>query len=120
MAWYAYCITEQQTLANGTRSRRPSLLEGVQGVNGATVLAYPSGEFNIVVSEYERDDEQFGEKNVLEHARVVSVCFRTERCCPSALAPFSTPTKRCGRRCGPIAAPLARAWPGCGARRRCI
>src|SRR5258705_11834767 len=77
MAWYAYCITEQQTLANGTRSRRPSLLEGVQGVNGATVLAYPSGEFNIVVSEYARDDAQFGEKNVLEHARVVSVCFRT-------------------------------------------
>src|SRR6266849_5427055 len=77
MAWYAYCITEQQTLTNGTRSRRPSLLEGVQGVNGATVLSYPSGEFNIVVSEYERDNEQFGEKNVLEHARVVSACFRT-------------------------------------------
>ena len=77
MAWYAYCITEQQTLANGTRSRRPSLLEGVQGVNGAAVLAYPSGEFNIVVSEYARDDAQFGEKNVLEHARVVSVCFRS-------------------------------------------
>ena len=77
MAWYAYCITEQQTLANGTRSRRPSLLEGVQGVNGATVLTYPSGEFNIVVSEYERDNVQFGEKNVLEHARVVSVCFRS-------------------------------------------
>src|SRR5712675_2549493 len=77
MAWYAYCITEQQTLANGTRSRRPCLLEGVQGVNGAAVLTYPSGEFNIVVSEYERDNVQFGEKNVLEHARVVSVCFRT-------------------------------------------
>src|SRR5580704_508709 len=77
MAWYAYCITEQQTLANGTRSRRPSLLEGIQGVNGAAVLAYPSGEFNIVVSEYARDGEQFGEKNVLEHARVVSVCFRS-------------------------------------------
>src|SRR4029079_4988607 len=77
MAWYAYCITEQQTLSNGARSRRPSLLEGVQGVNGAAVLAYPSGEFNIVVSEYARDDAQFGEKNVLEHARVVSVCFRT-------------------------------------------
>jgi hypothetical protein len=76
MAWYAYCIAEQPTLTNGTRSRRPALLEGIQGVNGAAVLAYPSGEFNIVVSEYERDGEQFGEKNVLEHARVVSVCFR--------------------------------------------
>ena len=28
-------------------------------MNGATVLVYPSGEFNIVVSEYERDGEQF-------------------------------------------------------------
>jgi Gas vesicle synthesis protein GvpL/GvpF len=76
MAWYAYCLTEQQTLSNGTRTRRPFLLEGVQGVNGASVLGYPSGEFNVVVSEYERDGTQFGEKHVLEHARVVSVCFR--------------------------------------------
>ena len=33
MAWYAYCLTEHQTLPNGTRTRRPFLLEGVQGVN---------------------------------------------------------------------------------------
>src|SRR5438105_13381641 len=52
-------------------------MEGCQGVNGATVLAYPRGEFNIVVSEYARDDAQPGEKHVLEHARVVSVCFRS-------------------------------------------
>jgi Gas vesicle synthesis protein GvpL/GvpF len=77
MAWYAYCITEQQTLSNGTRTRRPALLEGIQGVNGAAVLSYPSGEFSVVVSEYERNGEPLGEKSVLEHARVVSVCFRT-------------------------------------------
>jgi hypothetical protein len=77
MAWYAYCITEQQTLTNGTRTRRPAVLEGIQGVNGAAVLSYPSGEFSVVVSEYERNGEQLGEKSVLEHARVVSVCFRT-------------------------------------------
>jgi hypothetical protein len=77
MAWYAYCITEQQTLTNGTRTRRPALLEGIQGVNGAAVLSYPSGEFSVVVSEYDRSGEQLGEKSVLEHARVVSVCFRT-------------------------------------------
>ena len=29
MAWYAYCLTEHQTLPNGTRTRRPFLLEGV-------------------------------------------------------------------------------------------
>jgi hypothetical protein len=77
MAWYAYCLTEQQT-TNGTRARRPFLLDGVQGVNGAAVLSYPSGEFAVVVSEYDRtNDTQMEEKHVLEHARVVSVCFRT-------------------------------------------
>ena len=76
MAWYAYCITEQQTLNNGVRARRPFLLEGIQGVNGAAVLSYPSGEFAVVVSEYERNGDQLEEKHVLEHARVVSVCFR--------------------------------------------
>ena len=84
MAWYAYCLTEQQTLNNGTRARRPYLLEGIQGVNGAPVLSYPSGEFAVVVSEYDRefagesgDSVKLDERVVLEHARVVSVCFRT-------------------------------------------
>ena len=78
MSWYAYCLTEQQSLTNGTRVRRPFLLEGIQGVNGAPVLSYPSGEFAVVVSEYDRgNDAKFDEKHVLEHARVVSVCFRT-------------------------------------------
>jgi hypothetical protein len=77
MSWYAYCLTEQQTLTNGTRARRPFLLEGIQGVNGAAVLGYPSGEFTVIVSEYDRDGAQLGEKHVLEHARVVSVCFRS-------------------------------------------
>src|SRR5215813_7391838 len=76
MAWYAYCITEQQTLSNGTRARRPFLMEGIQGVNDAPVLSYPSGEFAVVVSEYDRTDAKLEEKHVLEHARVVSACFR--------------------------------------------
>ena len=78
MAWYAYCLTEQQTLNNGIRSRRPFLMEGVQGVNGAPVLSYPSGEFAVVVSEYDRSSgTALDEKTVLEHARVVSLCFRS-------------------------------------------
>jgi hypothetical protein len=77
MAWYAYCITEQQTLSNGTRARRPFLLEGIQGVNDAPVLSYPSGEFAVIVSEYDRTEAKLEERHVLEHARVVSVCFRT-------------------------------------------
>ncbi|MBZ5572959.1 MAG: GvpL/GvpF family gas vesicle protein [Acidobacteriia bacterium] len=76
MAWYAYCLTEQQSL-NGTRARRPFLLEGIQGVNSAPVLSYPSGEFAVVVSEFDRASERLEDKAVLEHARVVSVCFRT-------------------------------------------
>ena len=77
MAWYAYCITEQQALSNGVRARRPFLLEGVQGVNDAPVLSYPSGEFAVIVSEYDVTDAKLEEKHVLEHARVVSVCFRS-------------------------------------------
>src|SRR5271169_331300 len=77
MAWYAYCLTEQEALTNGTRARRPFLLEGIQGVNSAPVLSYPSGEFAVVVSEYDRSSQKIEDKAVLEHARVVSVCFRS-------------------------------------------
>jgi len=77
MAWYAYCLTEQQSLINGSRARRPFLLEGIQGVNGTPVLSYPSGDFGVIVSEYDRATNKLEDKAVLEHARVVSVCFRT-------------------------------------------
>lgn len=82
MAWYAYCLTEHQALPNGTRARRPFLLEGIQGVNGAPVFSYPSGEFAVVVSEYDRATHTVDEKTVLEHARVVSVCFRNSTVLP--------------------------------------
>jgi hypothetical protein len=77
MAWYAYCLTEHQTLPNGTRTRRPFLLEGVQGVNGAAVLSYPSGEFAVIVSEYDHTAAELDQKAAIEHARVVSTCFGT-------------------------------------------
>ena len=80
MAWYAYCITEQ-VLQNGSRVRRPFLLDGIQGINGAAVLSYPSGEFAVVVSEYESKGE-LDQKAILEHARVVSTCFRTATVLP--------------------------------------
>jgi len=75
MAWYAYCLTEQQSI-NGTRARRPFLLEGIQGVNTALVFGYPSGEFAVVVSEFDRASQSLDDKAVLSHARVVSSCFR--------------------------------------------
>jgi Gas vesicle synthesis protein GvpL/GvpF len=54
-------------------------MEGIQGVNGAPVLSYPSGDFAVIVTEYDRAAEngELEEKHVIEHARVVSVCFRT-------------------------------------------
>jgi hypothetical protein len=82
MSWYAYCITEHNHHTNGTRTRRPFILEGIQGVNGATVLSYPSGEFAVVVSEFDRGAITLEEKHVLEHARVVSVCFRQSTVLP--------------------------------------
>ena len=97
MAWYAYCLTEHQTLANGTRTRRPFVLDGVQGVNGAPVLSYPSGEFAVVVSEYDRAADKLDEKTVLEHARVVSVCFRNSTVLPFRLVPYLTLKKHFAR-----------------------
>jgi len=75
MSWYAYCLTEH-LITNGTRTRRPFVLDGIQGVNGATVLGYPSGEFAVIVSEFDRATNSLDEKHVLDHARVVSVWFR--------------------------------------------
>ncbi len=82
MSWYAYCLTEHPALANGVRARRPFLLDGIQGVNSAPVMSYPSGEFAVIVSEYDRATSKLDEKSVLEHARVVSQSFRTATVLP--------------------------------------
>ena len=76
MAWYAYCITEQQGLLSGTRARRPFAIENLRGVNNASVLACPSGEFAVIVSEYS-PSQPLTQQAIVDHARVVSECFRT-------------------------------------------
>jgi hypothetical protein len=76
MAWYAYCITEQQGLQNGTRARRPFAIENLRGVNGASILAYPSGDFAVIVSEYSTA-QTLTQQSIVDHSRVVSECFRT-------------------------------------------
>jgi hypothetical protein len=82
MAWYAYCITEQQAfLTNGTRARRPFAIIGMRGVAGSPVFAYPSGDFTVVVSEYQHNGD-LDQKSVLEHARVISECFRSTTVLP--------------------------------------
>lgn len=74
MAWYAYCITEQQAFQGNTRARRPFLIETMRGINGAQVLGYPSGDFAVIVSEY-IPNEKLNQQAVVEHGRVVSTCF---------------------------------------------
>ena len=76
MAWYAYCITEQQGLQGGTRARRPFAIENLRGVNGASVFACPSGEFAVIVSDYYAG-QTLTQQSIVDHARVVSECFRT-------------------------------------------
>jgi hypothetical protein len=76
MAWYAYCITEQQGLQGSSRARRPFAIENLKGVNDASVLAYPSGEFAVIVSEH-TSAQTLTQQAIVEHARVISECFRT-------------------------------------------
>lgn len=76
MAWYAYCLTEQQGLQNGSRARRPFMMENLRGVNDAPVFAYPSGEFAVIVSEHSTS-KPLTQEAIVEHARVISECFRT-------------------------------------------
>src|SRR5690348_16667119 len=82
MAWYAYCITELHAFqnGNGVRARRPFPISSLRGVNGSQVLAYPSGDFAVVVSEHGAGE--LDQKSVLEHARVVSECFRNTTVLP--------------------------------------
>jgi len=75
MAWYAYCITEQQGLLSGTRARRPFAIENLRGVNGASVFACPSGDFAVIVSDYSAA-QTLTQQAIVDHARVVSECFR--------------------------------------------
>ncbi len=81
MAWYAYCITEQRAFQGETRARRPFPIENLKGINGAQIFGYPSGEFAVIVSEYERTGD-LDQRAVLDHARVVSDCFRNTTVLP--------------------------------------
>src|SRR5437016_9120994 len=75
MAWYAYCITEQQAFQGSTRARRPFPVEGLKGIGDTQAFGYPSGDFAVIVSEYVPVGE-LGQKALLQHAHVVSECFK--------------------------------------------
>lgn len=74
MAWYAYCITEQGTFQQA-RVRRPFPIEQLKGLYGAPVMGYPSGDFVVVVSEH-KVGTSLTQQTIVEHARVVSDCFK--------------------------------------------
>ncbi len=82
MAWYAYCIIEQQAFQGETRARRPFPIENLKGIGAAQVFGYPSGEFAVIVSEYDRGSGSLDQRAVLDHARVVSECFRNTTVLP--------------------------------------
>lgn len=80
MAWYAYCIAEQRAFLAGARVRRPFAIPTLTGVEGSAVLGYPSGELVVVVSPYESGT--LDQQAALDHARVVSECFRNTTVLP--------------------------------------
>lgn len=80
MAWYAYCIVEQQSLLGAARARRPFPLNTLQGIGGSQVLGYPSGDFAVIVSPYE--SSTLDQKSALDHARVISECFKMSTVLP--------------------------------------
>jgi len=75
MAWYAYCIVEQQAFQGIVRARRPVPVENLKGIAEAQTFAYPSGEFSVIVSEYIPTGDH-GQSALVQHAHVVSECFK--------------------------------------------
>lgn len=80
MAWYAYCITQQEAFLGSARSRRPFPIDNLNGIRGGQVFAYPSGELAVIVSEYVPGE--LTQQAIIEHARVVSECFRNTTVLP--------------------------------------
>ena len=77
MAWYAYCITEQAGLQGGSRARRPFALENLKGVNDAPVLGLSRAEISQSLSANTPPSKPLTQQSIVEHARVISECFRT-------------------------------------------
>jgi hypothetical protein len=80
MAWYAYCISEQANFQQG-RVRRPFLIESLKGIIGNPVFGFPCGEFVVIVSAIEHG-HVLTQQSVMEHARVVSDCFKVATLLP--------------------------------------
>src|SRR5690242_12927729 len=75
MAWYAYCITEQQAFQGSNRTRRPLMIENLSGIHSTPVAAYACGDLAVVVSDFP-GTQDLSQSAARDHARVVSECFR--------------------------------------------
>jgi len=87
MAWYAYCITEQQAFQGESRARRPFVINEIHGIGERQVMGYPSGELAVIVSEYKRSND-LDQKAILEHLKVVAECFRSATSSNTTVLPF--------------------------------
>lgn len=87
MAWYAYCITEQQAFQGESRARRPFVINEIRGIGERQVMGYPSGELAVIVSEYKRSND-LDQKAILEHLKVVAECFRSATTSNTTVLPF--------------------------------
>ena len=76
MAWYAYCIGEKQAFPELARHRKPIPMESVLGVSGNQVFVYPASDLAVIVSEH-TSAKPLTQQSIVEHARVISECFRT-------------------------------------------
>lgn len=81
MAWYAYCITERTAFPELLRHRKPIPMEAVTGIQGNQIFLYPASDLAVIVSEYS-PSETLTQQAGVEHARVISDCFKTSTVLP--------------------------------------
>jgi hypothetical protein len=81
MAWYAYCITERQAFPELLRHRKPIPMEAVTGIQGNQIFLYPASDLAVIVSECSAA-EKMSDRAGMEHARVISDCFKTSTVLP--------------------------------------
>jgi hypothetical protein len=81
MAWYAYCITERRAFPELLRHRKPIPMEAVTGIQGNQIFLYPASDLAVIVSECS-SSERLSERAGMEHARVISDCFKTSTVLP--------------------------------------
>ncbi|MGA8108197.1 MAG: GvpL/GvpF family gas vesicle protein [Acidobacteriaceae bacterium] len=81
MAWYAYCITERTAFPELLRHRKPIPMDAVTGIQGNQIFLYPASDLAVIVSEYSSSETLTHQAGV-EHARVISDCFKTSTVLP--------------------------------------